>query len=185
MIAVVRIDLPNLQATARAAAGLARAIGALDRRSLVLDLRGPLGSGKTAFVRLLAAALGLAPGARIVSPTFTIQRTLALGGGPGPRRLHHIDAYRLDGPDDLEALGGTDRWEEDALVAVEWGDRVASALGEDRVVLEFETTAPPRDDPAGSPHAMTVRATGPLSERVVSAWLANLSRSSGVDESPR
>ena len=78
-------------------------------------LEGPLGAGKTAFVRGLAEGLGADPG-DVSSPTFTIVQEYH-GGTP----LQHIDLYRLTPPevDDL----GIDEMLETTIVAVEWPDR--------------------------------------------------------------
>ena len=86
----------------------------------VVALEGPLGAGKTVFAAGLAAGLGLR--ARVTSPTFVIVKHYP--GNPG---LLHIDAYRLGGPDELLDLG-LDEWAEDCVWAVEWADRVRSAL---------------------------------------------------------
>jgi tRNA threonylcarbamoyladenosine biosynthesis protein TsaE len=47
-------------------------------------------------------------------------------GGDPP--VHHVDAYRLSGPLELEDLGLEDVLSGDAVVFVEWADRVAAAL---------------------------------------------------------
>jgi tRNA threonylcarbamoyladenosine biosynthesis protein TsaE len=44
--------------------------------------------------------------------------------------MHHVDAYRLSGPLELEDLGLEDVLSADAVVFVEWADRVAAALPE-------------------------------------------------------
>ena len=97
----------------------------------VVCLEGPLGSGKTCFVRGLATGLGLDPTA-VNSPTFVIwqryqQMQTALA-------LVHLDAFRLGGPDDLDSVG----WEElletpDTVIAVEWPSRIAAALPPRRI----------------------------------------------------
>lgn len=100
----------------------------------VLALEGDLGAGKTRFVRGLARGLGHDPHA-VSSPTFVIEHRHA---SPGAIPLVHIDAYRLGGPEDLEALG----WDEllasgQAIVAVEWPSRIAAALPARRVTVRL------------------------------------------------
>lgn len=61
----------------------------LERGDLVL-VAGELGAGKTTFVRGACRALGVTE--PVVSPTFTIGRRYAAGGG---RVVSHLDLYRL------------------------------------------------------------------------------------------
>jgi tRNA threonylcarbamoyladenosine biosynthesis protein TsaE len=108
--------------TLKLAACLGRQLSAGD----VVCLEGPLGSGKTCFVRGLATGIGLDPTA-VNSPTYVIwqryeqsQITLA---------LVHLDAFRLGGPDDLDSVG----WDElletpNTVIAVEWPSRITAAL---------------------------------------------------------
>jgi tRNA threonylcarbamoyladenosine biosynthesis protein TsaE len=81
----------------------------------VVLLAGPLGAGKTAFVRGLAAGLGCDPD-EVSSPTFTIVQEYR-----GPVTLQHVDLYRLS-PEEVDDLALEDLLE-DAVMAVEWPDR--------------------------------------------------------------
>ena len=85
----------------------------------VVLLEGTLGAGKTAFVRGLAAGLGLAPAA-VSSPTFTIVQEYR-PATPGPVTLQHVDLYRLT-PADVDELALEDLID-DAIAAIEWPDR--------------------------------------------------------------
>lgn len=84
-------------------------------------LYGDLGAGKTAFVRGLVEGAGGCPD-EVSSPTFVLMQEY-----PGRRLVHHVDLYRLR-PDDVadieplldEMLAG------DAIVAIEWADRLPS-----------------------------------------------------------
>ena len=81
----------------------------------VVLLSGPLGAGKTAFVRGLAEGLGCDPNA-VSSPTFTISQEYR-----GPVTLQHVDLYRL-APAEVDDLGLDDLFE-DQIAAVEWSER--------------------------------------------------------------
>lgn len=103
----------------------------------VVLLSGKLGAGKTAFVRGLAAGLGVDPN-EVFSPTFTLVHEYR----GGRLTLYHADLYRLDkaATDDLglEEMGATD-----GVLAIEWPDRLTHALpGAISVELEVvgETT---------------------------------------------
>lgn len=82
-------------------------------------LTGPLASGKTTFVKAVAAALGSSD--LVTSPTFTLAQFYAT---PTAAVLH-IDAYRLDDIAEYRDLG-LDEYAETAINLVEWGEKVAS-----------------------------------------------------------
>ena len=92
-----------------------RELGRQLRAGAVVLLAGPLGAGKTAFVRGLAAGLGCDPD-EVSSPTFTIVQEYR-----GPVTLQHVDLYRLS-PEEVDDLALEDLLE-DAVMAVEWPDR--------------------------------------------------------------
>lgn len=117
-------ELPTVADTETLGRELAAGLRAGDL--VVLD--GPLGAGKTALTRGIAAGLGV--GGRVSSPTFIIARRHP----PGPRAdgppvaLVHVDAYRLGGDlDELDALD-LDTELDDAVVVVEWGSGVVERL---------------------------------------------------------
>jgi tRNA threonylcarbamoyladenosine biosynthesis protein TsaE len=92
---------------------LAARLGAGLRPGDLIALDGPLGAGKTVFVRGLAAGLGV--DARLVkSPTFVLHHVYG-----SPPRLHHLDLYRL-GPGARIGLLDLDSLLDTAPAAVEW-----------------------------------------------------------------
>ena len=102
----------------------------------VLALLGPLGAGKTAFVRGLAAGLGVPP-REVVSPTYTLVHEHA-----GSPPLFHADLYRLAGPAEVADLGLEDDWERGGILAVEWAERAAGLLPANTVTVRFEILGP-------------------------------------------
>ena len=105
---------------------------------LLIALDGPLGAGKTCFVKGLGAALGLDPDG-VSSPTFVICERHPLKTGS----LIHIDAYRLSGPDDLETIGFDEMLNEaDVIIAVEWASRIQAALPVSRISVTLQHTGP-------------------------------------------
>lgn len=105
--------LPDPDATLAFGREVGLACGAGD----VVALVGELGSGKTWFVKGMAAGLGH-PG-EVTSQTFTLAHEYEGGRLP----LFHFDFYRLDHPDDLLALGWDDYLDAGGVVVAEWADR--------------------------------------------------------------
>ncbi|MDV7134147.1 tRNA (adenosine(37)-N6)-threonylcarbamoyltransferase complex ATPase subunit type 1 TsaE [Williamsia muralis] len=112
--------LPTVQDTEAFGRSLAAGLGAGDL--VILD--GPLGAGKTALARGIGAGLGVQ--GRVTSPTFIIAREHRPGPGGGPAMVH-VDAYRLGGLEELDALD-LDTDLTDSVVVVEWGEGVAERL---------------------------------------------------------
>ena len=116
----------SAQETRELAAHLARAL----EPDTTLALHGDLGVGKTTFVQGLARGLGI-PDA-VTSPTFNIF-TLHRG----PVNLLHLDAYRLENPQQVEDLLLADFMISPWCLAVEWPERVAGWLSPRALHLEL------------------------------------------------
>lgn len=107
------------------------ALGARLRGGEVIELRGDLGAGKTAFTTGLAKGVGSPD--QVASPTFTISKMYR----GSALMIHHFDFYRLDEPGLVgehlhEALS-----DEKAVVVVEWGAIVDAVLPEDRICIQI------------------------------------------------
>ena len=96
---------------------VAAAVAPLLRPGDAMMLKGPLASGKTAFVQELVGALGSK--AEVTSPTFTIAQFYQLPSGT----FLHIDAYRLSSVAEFRDLALED-FVGESITAVEWGDIV-------------------------------------------------------------
>jgi tRNA threonylcarbamoyladenosine biosynthesis protein TsaE len=101
---------------AETAAVASQLAAALPRGSVVL-LVGDLGAGKTAFVRGMAAGLGLDP-AEVSSPTFTLIQEYR-----GERTLYHVDLYRLEGAE-IDDLGLDELTLAGGIAAIEWAEKL-------------------------------------------------------------
>ncbi len=132
-------------------------------KGLVVALVGPLGAGKTAFVKGLAEGLGIDP-ARVASPTFVVASEYPAAAG----RLAHVDCYRVESAAELEAAGFLDLLEPGNLVAVEWADRFREALPGDRLEIEIERG----DDPER--RVFAAQAMGVESAAALERWRKGL-----------
>ncbi|MFE5341577.1 tRNA (adenosine(37)-N6)-threonylcarbamoyltransferase complex ATPase subunit type 1 TsaE [Isoptericola sp. NPDC056578] len=161
-------DLPDAEATRALGAALA---GVLRAGDLVI-LTGDLGAGKTTLTQGLGAALGIR--GQVASPTFIVAREhppLPREDGSRGPALVHVDAYRLGGLGELDALD-LDSSLDESVTVVEWGRGLAEALTDDRLEIDLERPrgtaasadgddADEEDDPgAGTRHA-TLRGVGP------------------------
>jgi len=131
------VDLPDLAATARLAARLARVARAGD----VIALRGALGAGKTAFARAFvgacAASRGVA-GDEVPSPTFTLVQTYPFDD----LVVYHFDLYRIAKPDEAWELGIEEAFAE-GVTLIEWPERLGVLLPAERLDVELLPGAGP------------------------------------------
>ena len=136
-------ELGDLSALRRFAARLGAGLEPGD----VVLLEGPVGVGKTQFIRACVAALGSSD--TVTSPTYTLMHVYETESGT----VLHLDAYRLSGVEEYLDLGVEDLTG-DAITMVEWGERVSQAHPDHlRVTLEH---VPCRD----SARRCTVRCCG-------------------------
>jgi tRNA threonylcarbamoyladenosine biosynthesis protein TsaE len=126
----------------------------------VVALRGELGAGKTRLVRGIAAGLGHEQ-AQVSSPTFVVMHEYDDAGARMP--LVHVDAYRLRGDEELANLGWDRVMNSEAVVVVEWAERVAEGLPDRRFDVLMEHAG-------GDERRIVI--TGPSRERVLESVAA-------------
>ena len=97
----------------------------------VIALHGDLGAGKTCFIQGYAAALGIAE--PVTSPTYTI-----IGEYEGRLPLHHIDLYRLSGPEEALGLGLEEYFDVNGITAIEWAERAEGLLPPDLLHIQIK-----------------------------------------------
>lgn len=149
-MSALSVALPTRRATSQLAQRLAPALRAGDL--VVLD--GPLGSGKTFFVRALCRALGLPASERVTSPTFILVQELETR-----LAVSHADLYRLGSLDEVRALGLDAARDEGRVVVVEWGSPYLDLLGGDGLIIELQM----------DPRCARISATGTRSLEIVEA----------------
>ena len=85
----------------------------------VLLLSGPMGVGKTTFVKALVASYG---SDAAISPTFALHNEYACSDGV---IVDHLDLYRLESEEELEGVGFWDLFaKKTGLIIIEWPDRI-------------------------------------------------------------
>jgi tRNA threonylcarbamoyladenosine biosynthesis protein TsaE len=98
-------------------------------------LQGDLGAGKTQFVRGLVEGLGGNPRS-VSSPTFVLLNVY----DTGKLRVFHLDAYRVRGGEDFDAIGFAELLEQGGVVVVEWAERVRNLIPPAAINISIEST---------------------------------------------
>lgn len=101
-------------------------------QTAIIFLRGPLGSGKTTFVRGFLRAKGIT--GPVKSPTYSLVETYALPG----QKVHHFDLYRLQEAESLLELGIEDYLTADAICFIEWPERAEKELPLPDMIFDFQ-----------------------------------------------
>ena len=128
-----RFSWPDETACQRWAAGLA---ARPPLRDAFIELHGPLGAGKTTFVRHLLRALGVH--GRIKSPTYAVLEPYDVDG----LAIAHFDFYRFGDPREWDDAGFRDIFAAPGLKLAEWPSHAAGALPLPDLRLQIT----PRDD---------------------------------------
>lgn len=121
----------SVEQTEQIAAGVARGL----KGGECVALFGDLGAGKTQFVRGLVKGLGGNPHT-VSSPTFVLLNVY----DSGRLKVFHLDAYRVHGADDFDAIGFTELLEQGGVVVVEWAERVTRLLPADSIQITLNAT---------------------------------------------
>jgi tRNA threonylcarbamoyladenosine biosynthesis protein TsaE len=103
----------------------------------VVALSGPLGSGKTAFVRAVVRALHGAD--QTYSPTFTFWHHYR-----GDPPIEHVDLFRVEDPSELTELGLEEAFDGRSIVLVEWWRNAPGVIPLRRFEIEIDGAG---DDP--------------------------------------
>lgn len=99
----------------------------------IIALYGPLGAGKTCFVRGVARAAGVNPD-DVNSPSFTLVNEYP--GGETP--IFHLDLFRLTDPSEFYSIGGDDYLSLDGIILIEWAENGRGFIPDDRFDVHFD-----------------------------------------------
>ena len=89
----------------------------------IIALTGPLGTGKTVFVKGLAVGLGI-PEREVRSPSFVILIEHLKGRLP----LFHFDFYRFEKGVEIDTTPFEDCLKAKGVIVIEWPERIAGYL---------------------------------------------------------
>ena len=120
-------QLADEKATLEFAASLAAYI---PEKALIF-LNGPLGAGKTTFVRGILRQSGHQGSTK--SPTYTLVEPYQLP----QKKFYHFDLYRLGEPEELEYIGIRDYLDESAVCLIEWPARGEGFLPQPDLVINL------------------------------------------------
>ena len=127
---------PDEAACAASAAALARHPGL---SNAFIELHGPLGAGKTTFVRHLLHALGVQ--GRVKSPTYGLMESYDVDHDGHALAIWHFDFYRFDDAQEWEDAGFRDVFAGIGLKLAEWPEKAHGLLptADLRIVIEPDT----------------------------------------------
>ena len=134
---------------------LARALASAAEPGDLISLIGDLGVGKTQFAKGFGAGLGITD--TIVSPSFVLMAEYR-----GRLPLFHIDLYRLADAAEAMAGGLIDERQAEGITLIEWAERLADAMPEDRLEVVIEGTG-------DEPRQIELRAEGSRYRRYLAA----------------
>lgn len=101
----------------------------------VYAFHGPMGAGKTTFIRALSRALGVSD-EEANSPSFSIINEYR--SDTTAELIYHFDLYRLESVEEALEIGVEDYFDSGALCLLEWPERIEPLLPDDTVVVEIK-----------------------------------------------
>ena len=107
---------------------------------ITIALIGDLGTGKTTFTKGFARQMGIKD--HVTSPTFKL-----ISEYQGKKyKLNHIDAYRMNGPEDFLNIGGEEYLlSKNSITIIEWGDLLNDILPSKTIRVKFIRIKSPKE----------------------------------------
>ena len=102
------------------------------RGKKVFAFFGPMGVGKTTFIKALCNELGVVE--IVTSPTFALVNEYQTGNG---EVIYHFDFYRINKIEEVYDLGYEDYFYSGNYCFIEWPDKIAELLPENIAYVQL------------------------------------------------
>ncbi|MGN1281865.1 MAG: tRNA (adenosine(37)-N6)-threonylcarbamoyltransferase complex ATPase subunit type 1 TsaE [Succinivibrio sp.] len=129
------LNIPNEEMTRKLGRAVCSVIVPMCKnagRSIVVNLEGDLGAGKTTFCKGFLEGCGY--GEIVRSPTYTLVEPYDFADFS----VYHFDLYRLLDPEELEYMGIRDYFSRVCICLIEWPDKAEGLIPEPDVRVDFE-----------------------------------------------
>ncbi|MDX5347672.1 MAG: tRNA (adenosine(37)-N6)-threonylcarbamoyltransferase complex ATPase subunit type 1 TsaE [Hymenobacteraceae bacterium] len=124
-----RVEVKQKSELPQAAKELLRAVG--DEKVLAFD--GPMGAGKTTFIKEICSQLGVTD--TVTSPTFGLVNEYESGAG---HPIYHFDFYRITDEKEALNMGVLEYFDSGHLCLIEWPVKVENLLPEHYLLVKIE-----------------------------------------------
>lgn len=105
---------------------------AADSRIWVFE--GPLGAGKTTFIKAIAKRFGVEE--RVSSPTFSLVNEYR---NPSGEPFFHFDFYRIEDPSEVIEIGVDEYFYSGNYCWIEWAEKIPGYVPEDFIHINIES----------------------------------------------
>lgn len=110
---------------------LGNQLGSLCNKGDIICLVGDLGSGKTHMSKGIAKGLEIDD--HVTSPTFTIVNEYQ-----GRLKFYHFDVYRVNDPDEIDAIGFDEYIFGDGISVIEWANYIKDLIPNEALWITIE-----------------------------------------------
>lgn len=118
---------------------LGQSLGKVAKENDIYCFFGDLGAGKTTLIKGIIEATALFNRCDVFSPTFLYLNPYISQRGLS---VYHFDLYRLKSVEEFLALGFEEYFFASGLTCIEWSEKIASILPEEKKIIEIKMSGP-------------------------------------------